>query len=273
MRAFVNSAVRQAAVAPPVSDAAPFHRSLPGYRSTPVRELTSTAAEFGLAAVRMKDESDRLGLPAFKVLGASWAVERLLDARPDVHTLVAASGTAVVHVALGLAVGPYRRHVVRGTFEEVRDLALTDGMVTLVLFGVAATRVATDPGGPILVPGTVPLVAGLVAYSVQLAIRLVFRTRQQRSATRRPGSVPVIVFGAGTGGRLLVRNLVHDPASPYLPVALLDDDRRLRRARIEGVQVRGDRTQLPAVARTTGARHLVIAIPGATSATIRRYRA
>ena len=51
----------------------------------------------------LKDESNRLGLPAFKVLGASWAVERALREHPDVHTLVAASagnhGRAVAHVA------------------------------------------------------------------------------------------------------------------------------------------------------------------------------
>ena len=51
----------------------------------------------------MKDESDRLGLPAFKILGASWAVARTLEARPDVGMLVAASagnhGRAVAHVA------------------------------------------------------------------------------------------------------------------------------------------------------------------------------
>jgi diaminopropionate ammonia-lyase len=51
--------------------------------------------------VLLKDESDRLGLPAFKILGASWAVERGL--KPDVHTLVAASagnhGRAVARCA------------------------------------------------------------------------------------------------------------------------------------------------------------------------------
>ncbi len=103
MRALVNAAVRPEAVPPPVSDAAAFHASLAGYRPTPVRELDRFAGELGLAAVVLKDESDRLGLPAFKVLGASWAVERLLAARPDVHTLVAASagnhGRAVAHVA------------------------------------------------------------------------------------------------------------------------------------------------------------------------------
>ena len=82
MRALVNAAARPEAVAAPVADAAAFHASLPGYRPTPVHELTSIADELGLAAVRVKDESERLGLPAFKVLGASWAVERLLAARP-----------------------------------------------------------------------------------------------------------------------------------------------------------------------------------------------
>ena len=103
MRALVNARVRPDAVAPPVADAAAFHASLPGYRPTPVRDLSTIATELGLEAVRMKDESDRLGLPAFKVLGASWAVERLVAKQPGVHTLVAASagnhGRAVARVA------------------------------------------------------------------------------------------------------------------------------------------------------------------------------
>lgn len=84
-------------------DARAFHQSLPGYAPTPVRELPAIATELGIAAVLLKDESDRLGLPSFKVLGASWAVERALRERPDVHTLVAASagnhGRAVARVA------------------------------------------------------------------------------------------------------------------------------------------------------------------------------
>jgi diaminopropionate ammonia-lyase len=84
-------------------DALAFHRSLDGYEPTPVRELPGVAAELGLAAVLVKDESSRLGLPAFKILGASWATERALRERPDTHTLVAASagnhGRAVAHVA------------------------------------------------------------------------------------------------------------------------------------------------------------------------------
>jgi diaminopropionate ammonia-lyase len=56
-----------------------FHSSLPGYRPTPLVELPELAAELGVGAVLVKDESHRLGLPAFKILGASWAVNCALS--------------------------------------------------------------------------------------------------------------------------------------------------------------------------------------------------
>ncbi|MGX4687747.1 diaminopropionate ammonia-lyase [Streptomyces sp. JNUCC 63] len=58
-----------------------FHAALPGYAPTPLTELPPLAAELGLGRVFVKDESCRLGLPAFKALGASWAVHRTLAER------------------------------------------------------------------------------------------------------------------------------------------------------------------------------------------------
>jgi len=103
MRALINPHVNPTAVPAPSAEAQPFHAGLRGYAPTPLRDLPALAAELGLGAVGLKDESDRLGLPAFKVLGASWAIERALRERPDVHTVVAASagnhGRAVARVA------------------------------------------------------------------------------------------------------------------------------------------------------------------------------
>lgn len=53
-----------------------FHKSLPDYGETPLHSLPELAAELGLAHVLVKDESNRFGLTAFKILGASWAVYR-----------------------------------------------------------------------------------------------------------------------------------------------------------------------------------------------------
>src|SRR4051794_22849560 len=53
-----------------------FHASLPGYAPTPLLELGGLAAQLGLGGILIKVEASRFGLPAFKILGASWATYR-----------------------------------------------------------------------------------------------------------------------------------------------------------------------------------------------------
>jgi diaminopropionate ammonia-lyase len=85
-----------------------FHRSLPAYAPTPLVPLPALAAELGVGRVLVKDESSRLGLPAFKVLGASWACRLVLERHPGA-TLVAATdgnhGRAVARMAAHFGVG------------------------------------------------------------------------------------------------------------------------------------------------------------------------
>ena len=74
------------------SDAHAFHRSLPGYAPTPLVPVPEVATELGVGRVLVKDESSRLGLPAFKVLGASWACRQVLEQRPGVKLVTATDG-------------------------------------------------------------------------------------------------------------------------------------------------------------------------------------
>ena len=67
---------------PPSDEARRVPRGAARLRADAAARAAGVAAELGLGAVALKDESDRLGLPAFKVLGASWAVERALRERP-----------------------------------------------------------------------------------------------------------------------------------------------------------------------------------------------
>ena len=75
-----GGAVRWTAAAAGEPGVAAFHRSIPGYRPTPLVELPALAAALGARSVAVKDESDRFGLPAFKALGVSWAVSRAMSA-------------------------------------------------------------------------------------------------------------------------------------------------------------------------------------------------
>jgi len=56
-----------------------FHRSLDDYSPTPVASLPNLAGRLGLKDIRIKDESHRFGLKAFKALGASYAIYRFLE--------------------------------------------------------------------------------------------------------------------------------------------------------------------------------------------------
>jgi diaminopropionate ammonia-lyase len=155
MRAVVNAAFDPTAVPAPSSEAAAFHRRLPGYASTPLHELSDIAEELGVGAVQVKDESNRLGLPAFKILGASWAVERALHERPDTHTLVAASagnhGRAIAHAA-ALRAMACRVYLPARSLAVRRDAIASEGAEVVIIDGTyeeaveAAALAATEPG-------------------------------------------------------------------------------------------------------------------------------
>ena len=120
---FSNPAARSWKCAAPAQEVLQFHKSFPNYAATPLIELPSVATELGVGRVFLKDESARMNLSAFKILGAAWAIAQALTggANPadidDVKkaidsenrpTLVAATdgnhGRAVAHMAkrLGL---------------------------------------------------------------------------------------------------------------------------------------------------------------------------
>ncbi|MGD6756731.1 pyridoxal-phosphate dependent enzyme [Streptomyces sp. BH105] len=97
---------------PAPADVRAFHAALPDYAPTPLTELPELAEEMEVGQVLVKDESSRLGLPAFKALGASWAVHRALDGARGPVTLVTATdgnhGRAVARTARLLG---HRAHV------------------------------------------------------------------------------------------------------------------------------------------------------------------
>lgn len=55
-----------------------FHHSLPNFNTTPLLSLPGIASSLNISTLLLKCESSRLGLPAFKILGASWGVYRSL---------------------------------------------------------------------------------------------------------------------------------------------------------------------------------------------------
>ena len=81
-----------------VESVANFHLSMPMYQKTPLVALPSLANRLGVQNIFIKDESHRFGLNAFKGLGATYAIAKIISKiinldrpYPDYATLTSAS--------------------------------------------------------------------------------------------------------------------------------------------------------------------------------------
>ncbi len=86
--------------------------------------------------------------------------------------------------------------------------------------------------------------------------------------SRKADATRVLILGAGRAGEMLLREL--RAQDRYHAVGLLDDTRVLKGAKIQGVQVLGTLDELARVARETAATLLVITMPSANAAQMRR---
>lgn len=59
-----------------------FHKTITGYSATPLWKLNGLSKHLGVKDIWLKDESHRFGLNAFKVLGGSFAVAKVLNELP-----------------------------------------------------------------------------------------------------------------------------------------------------------------------------------------------
>lgn len=84
-----------------------FHASIPGFKQSPLISLPELASELGIGSLYVKNESSRLDLPAFKILGASWAIARVYGER------------------LGIAEAEL-------TFSAIKDNAMSSGISSMV---------------------------------------------------------------------------------------------------------------------------------------------
>ncbi|HEY4347175.1 MAG TPA: pyridoxal-phosphate dependent enzyme [Gaiellaceae bacterium] len=144
-RCLVNDSFLPRTVVAPDASARSFHEALERYEPTPLRSLPALATELGLRSVRLKDESARLGLPSFKVLGASWALECALRERPEIRTVVAASagnhGRAVAHEASRRGLG-CRIYLPARSLRARREAIAAEGAEVVVVDGAYEDAVA-----------------------------------------------------------------------------------------------------------------------------------
>ena len=84
------------------NEVADFHETI-GNKETPLVKLPGLAKRLGIGSLLLKDESHRFGLNAFKALGASYAMYRQIEKKPQIKAFCTATdgnhGRAVAWMA------------------------------------------------------------------------------------------------------------------------------------------------------------------------------
>lgn len=174
---------------------------------------------------------------------------------------------AVVVAAQGLMLGFVGLYRGLWRFASLPDLA---NLVRAALLGVLAIVVVLYLWGKLeLVPRRV-LFPYPVAVVLMLGMpRLLYRLwKDHRQASYKGDAQRVLVLGAGRTAETLLRDLRSD--GRYQPVGLLDDERALKGAKVQGVPVLGSLDDLPYIAQETAPRLIVIAMPSASAAEMQR---
>lgn len=168
---------------------------------------------------------------------------------------------AGIQLIAGLSVGLYRARWRYGSFDEVAALLFSSLVTTGGVYVLNEFYFAVRP-----IPQSVTIVAGIIGLMLMAGTRYLYRLlRERRQRPDSNSATKLIVFGAGAGGIRVITSLLQVKAGPYLPVALLDDDPTKARRSIRGVSVVGNRNDMGAVARRTGANTILIAVPAASA--------
>ncbi|CAN7240699.1 nucleoside-diphosphate sugar epimerase/dehydratase [Pseudarthrobacter oxydans] len=158
----------------------------------------------------------------------------------------------------------YRGRHEHGAFHEAQTLFLTVAFVAAVLF--VTNFYLLDPSG---LPRSTALVSLPIAFVLMGASRYLHRVLSEKRARPLSSAQRTLIYGAGQAGSSLVRRMLSDPASPYLPVGLIDDDPHKRRLRIATIPVLGTYSELEDVARASKATALVLCVRRADADFIR----
>lgn len=190
---------------------------------------------------------------------------RLFGSYPWYYAAALALLSAGLHLTFSWTQRFHHGRSVAGSFDE---------MVLLGKIVFAVGVIVTLCNLPLVfVPRSVPPAASVTALVLMATARGAYRAWRERQFTAvvdRTTAKRVLVMGAGDAGRQLVRSMKRDPMQRWIPLGFIDDDPTLKNLRVGDVRVLGRSVQLGAIARRTGASDMIIAIPSATSAQVRR---
>jgi FlaA1/EpsC-like NDP-sugar epimerase len=198
--------------------------------------------------------------------GAYWLRFNLQDIPDDFFysALLFLPWVIAIQVSLFWIFGLYRG-VWR--FSSLPDLIRIGKAVLTGIFFIASALFLYDRlhGVP---RSVVPLYV-LILFSLLSIPRLVYRFLKEQTFAERIGRRALIV-GAGSAGEMLVRDLLANIDSDYVPIIFVDDNHGKYKREIRGIRVAGTVEQIPELVERWNIETVLIAVPSASDRQMRR---
>jgi FlaA1/EpsC-like NDP-sugar epimerase len=119
------------------------------------------------------------------------------------------------------------------------------------------------------VPRSVPVLYLGLQTLMLVGPRLIYRWLKDRRLQLRDGK-RVLIVGAGRAGEMLVRDMLRDRQSAYIPVAFVDDKLRRHGGELHGILIRGSTDRIPELAERLSVDLILLAIPSASTRQMQR---
>lgn len=144
-----------------------------------------------------------------------------------------------------------------------------------IIKAVAASSLLIGFVDQVILTPTIPLSIHYISLMINILLiggsRFAIRLRQEILSSidnRKKKGRRVLVIGAGQAGALIIREMQQQP-TPYLPVAILDDNYRKLRHYLHGVPVVGKIAALPNAVKEYDIDEILVAIPSAPKERLR----
>lgn len=169
-------------------------------------------------------------------------------------------------LAISFVYGNYRQLWRYTGLQEALTLLRSAGTSALVLAGLRASWLLLVPYSIIVVEGELFLL-GIAGIRVLRRLQVAVEKRHRMGPSQV--AVATLVVGAGDTAAALISEVKSSNPQGLVIAGLLDDDASKHGKTIHGFPILGPTTQVEAYIRSTNARHVVIAMPSASSEVIR----
>jgi FlaA1/EpsC-like NDP-sugar epimerase len=179
-----------------------------------------------------------------------------------------------VRTATNVESGMYSRRWRYASVPELTRItfaALAGSVVTIAIF--YGSYVLVNASWADGFPRSFWIIELLLATAILGGVRFAIRAASDRAVAGPASQIDrraTLLYGAGRTGVLLARSAVRNPAVGVEPVGFLDDDPNLAGGIVAGLKVYGGFAALPRAVADTGARTLLITMPGAPGTAVRQ---